>query len=250
MTKAVEQGLPKLRIEEAAARRQARIDKGEDVIVGVNRFRLDDEAKVDILDIDNAKVRLSQIARLKKIRETRSKTDCDTALKNLERVASSGSGNLLEAAVDAARARATLGEISDAMERAFDRHKATTRVISGVYGDAYKGDSEYQLIQQKIADYRTEKQREVAAKAIDLDMDAIGVSSLAAGHRTLVPELIAELRAAGRDDIIVICGGVIPEQDYAFLKDAGVTAIFGPGTNVLDAANVVLSEIAGLKRNR
>ena len=178
------------------------------------------------------------------------------------------------------------------MERAFDRHKATTRVISGVYGDAYKGDSEYQLIQQKIADYRTEKQREprilvakmgqdghdrgakiiatafadmgfavelsdmfetpseVAAKAIDLDMDAIGVSSLAAGHRTLVPELIAELRAAGRDDIIVICGGVIPEQDYAFLKDAGVTAIFGPGTNVLDAANVVLSEIAGLKRNR
>lgn len=292
MTKAVEQGLPKLRIEEAAARRQARIDKGEDVIVGVNRFRLDDEAKVDILDIDNAKVRLSQIARLKKIRETRSKTDCDAALKNLETVASSGSGNLLEAAVDAARARATLGEISYAMERAFDRHKATTRVISGVYGDAYKGDSEYQLIQQKIADYRNEKQREprilvakmgqdghdrgakiiatafadmgfavelsdmfetpseVAAKAIDLDMDAIGVSSLAAGHRTLVPELIAELKAAGRDDIIVICGGVIPEQDYVFLKDAGVTAIFGPGTNVLDAANVVLSEIAGLKRNR
>ena len=292
MTKAVEQGLPKMRIEEAAARRQARVDKGEDVIVGVNRYRLEDEPKVDILEIDNAKVRDAQIARLKKIRETRDPKACENALKALEDVAASGSGNLLEAAVEAARARASLGEISDAMERAFQRHKATTRVISGVYGDAYKGDAQYELIQKKIADYRSQRQREprilvakmgqdghdrgakviatafadmgfdvelsdmfetppeVASRAIKGDVDVIGVSSLAAGHRTLVPELIGELKSAGRDDIIVICGGVIPEQDYGFLEDAGVTAIFGPGSNVLDAANVVLAEVAGMRRNR
>ena len=197
-----------------------------------------------------------------------------------------------EAAIAAARHRASLGEISDAMERAFKRHKATTRVISGVYGDAYKDDAQYQLIQKKIAEYKDQRQRhprilvakmgqdghdrgakviatafadmgfdvdlsdmfetprEVAAKAIAADVDVIGVSSLAAGHRTLVPELIGELKKAGRDDIIVICGGVIPEQDYEFLQDAGVTAIFGPGSNVLDAANVVLAEVAGLRRNR
>ncbi|WP_419911612.1 methylmalonyl-CoA mutase [Hoeflea sp.] len=292
MTKAVEQGLPKMRIEEAAARRQARIDKGEDVIVGVNRYRLEDEPKVDILEIDNAKVRDAQIARLKKIRETRDQAACDAALKSLEEVAASGTGNLLDAAVEAARARASLGEISDAMERAFNRHKATTRVISGVYGEAYKGDAQYELIQKKIADYQKERKREprilvakmgqdghdrgakviatafadmgfdvelsdmfetppeVASKAVAGDVDVIGVSSLAAGHRTLVPELISELKAAGRDDIIVICGGVIPEQDYDFLQNAGVTAIFGPGSNVLDAANVVLAEVAGLRRNR
>ena len=292
MTKAVEQGLPKMRIEEAAARRQARVDKGEDVIVGVNRYRLDDEPKVDILEIDNAKVRDAQIARLKKIRETRDPKACENALKALEDAAASGSGNLLEAAVEAARARASLGEISDAMERAFQRHKATTRVISGVYGDAYKGDAQYELIQKKIADYRSQRQREprilvakmgqdghdrgakviatafadmgfdvelsdmfetppeVASRAIKGDVDVIGVSSLAAGHRTLVPELIGELKSAGREDIIVICGGVIPEQDYGFLEDAGVTAIFGPGSNVLDAANVVLAEVAGMRRNR
>ncbi|WP_136656630.1 methylmalonyl-CoA mutase [Nitratireductor sp. XY-223] len=292
MTKAVEQGLPKMRIEEAAARRQARIDKGEDVIVGVNRFRLEDEPKVDILEIDNAKVRDAQIARLKKIRETRDDKAYDAAINTLEEVAASGEGNLLAAAVEAARARASLGEISDAMERAFNRHKATTRVISGVYGEAYKGDAQYELIQKKIADYQKERRREprilvakmgqdghdrgakviatafadmgfdvelsdmfetppeVASKAIAGDVDVIGVSSLAAGHRTLVPELIGELKAAGREDIIVICGGVIPEQDYDFLQDAGVTAIFGPGSNVLDAANVVLAEVAGMRRNR
>ncbi len=292
MTKAVEQGLPKMRIEEAAARRQARVDKGEDIIVGVNRFRLEDEAKVDILEIDNAKVREAQIARLDKIRRSRDSKACQAALSALGTVATTGNGNLLEAAIKAARARASLGEISDAMEKAFHRHKATTRVISGVYGEAYKGDPEYALIQQKIADYRSQKQRdprilvakmgqdghdrgakiiatafadmgfdvslsdmfetpqEVAVNAIDLDMDVIGVSSLAAGHRTLVPELIEHLKASGRQDIIVICGGVIPEQDYQFLQDAGVAAIFGPGSNVLDAANVVLAEVAGMKRNR
>ena len=292
MTRAVEQGLPKMRIEEAAARRQARIDKGEDVIVGVNRYRLEDEPKVDILEIDNDKVRNAQIARLNKIRETRDKKAYEAAIGTLEEVAASGTGNLLDAAVEAARARASLGEISDAMERAFNRHKATTRVISGVYGDAYKGDAQYELIQKKIADYQKDRQREprilvakmgqdghdrgakviatafadmgfdvelsdmfetppeVASNAIAGDVDVIGVSSLAAGHRTLVPELIGELKAAGRDDIIVICGGVIPEQDYDFLENAGVTAIFGPGSNVLDAANVVLAEVAGMRRNR
>ncbi|MDA4844497.1 methylmalonyl-CoA mutase [Hoeflea poritis] len=292
MTKAVEQGLPKMRIEEAAARRQARIDKGEDVIVGVNRYRLEDEPKVDILEIDNDKVRNAQIARLNKMRQARDKKAYEAAIGTLEEVAASGTGNLLDAAVEAARARASLGEISDAMERAFNRHKATTRVISGVYGDAYKGDAQYELIQKKIADYRNDRQREprilvakmgqdghdrgakviatafadmgfdvelsdmfetppeVASKAVAGDVDVIGVSSLAAGHRTLVPELIGALKAAGRDDIIVICGGVIPEQDYDFLQNAGVTAIFGPGSNVLDAANVVLAEVAGMRRNR
>ena len=292
MTKAVEQGLPKLRIEEAAARRQARIDKGEDVIVGVNRYRLDDEPMIDILEIDNAKVRNAQIARLERIRSTRDQAKCDAALEALQDVAASGSGNLLEAAVEAARARASLGEISDAMETAFNRHKATTRMISGVYGDAYRGDAEYEAVQKKIAAFCEERQREprilvakmgqdghdrgakviatafadmgfavdlsdmfetpeeVATKAIDLGVDVIGVSSLAAGHRTLVPELIEKLKKVGREDIIVICGGVIPEQDYGFLRDAGVAGIFGPGSNVIEAANSVLAEVAGLRRNR
>ncbi len=292
MTKAVEQGLPKLRIEEAAARRQARIDKGEDVIVGVNRYRLDDEPMIDILEIDNAKVRNAQIARLEKIRSTRDQAKCDAALEALQDVAASGSGNLLEAAVEAARARASLGEISDAMETAFNRHKATTRMISGVYGDAYRGDAEYEAVQNKIAAFCEERQREprilvakmgqdghdrgakviatafadmgfavdlsdmfetpeeVAKKAIDLCVDVIGVSSLAAGHRTLVPELIEKLKKLDRQDIIVICGGVIPEQDYGFLRDAGVAGIFGPGSNVIEAANSVLAEVAGLRRNR
>ncbi|MEM9104214.1 MAG: methylmalonyl-CoA mutase, partial [Pseudomonadota bacterium] len=159
MTKAVEQGLPKMRIEEAAARRQARVDKGEDVIVGVNRYRLEDEPNVDILEIDNDKVREAQVARLKKIRESRDQAACDAALNALEDVAASSAGNLLEAAIEAARKRASLGEISDAMERAFERHKATTRVISGVYSDAYKDDAQYQLIQKKISDYREQRQR-------------------------------------------------------------------------------------------
>ncbi len=292
MTKAVEQGLPKLRIEEAAARRQARIDKGEDVIVGVNRYRLDDEPMIDILEIDNAKVRNAQIARLERIRSTRDQAKCDAALEALQDVAASGSGNLLDAAVEAARARASLGEISDAMETAFNRHKATTRMISGVYGDAYSGDAEYEAVQKKIAAFCEERQREprilvakmgqdghdrgakviatafadmgfavdlsdmfetpeeVATKAIDLGVDVIGVSSLAAGHRTLVPELIEKLKKLDRHDIIVICGGVIPEQDYGFLRDAGVAGIFGPGSNVIEAANSVLAEVAGLRRNR
>ncbi|WP_193176899.1 methylmalonyl-CoA mutase [Oricola nitratireducens] len=292
MTKAVEDGLPKLRIEEAAARRQARVDKGEEVIVGVNRFRPADPDKVDILAIDITKVRASQIAKLKKVRETRSKAALESALQNLEKVAASGKGNLLEAAVEAARARATLGEISDAMERAFQRHHAITRVISGVYGEAYAGDPEYAAIQTRIAEVTKtlgrkphilvakmgqdghdrgakviasafadmgftvdlsdmfETPEEVAQKAKAMEVDVVGVSSLAAGHKTLVPELIDRLKAIGAGDIKVVCGGVIPEQDYADLRAAGVAEIFGPGSNVLEAANAVLAQVEGLRRNR
>ncbi|WP_421858630.1 methylmalonyl-CoA mutase [Oricola sp.] len=292
MTRAVTEGLPKMRIEEAAARKQARIDRGEEVIVGVNKFRLADEPAIDILQIDNARVRSAQVARLDKVRATRDKAACTAALEALEKVASSGEGNLLEAAVTAARARATLGEISDAMERAFSRHHAVTRVISGVYSDAYAGDPEYKAIRAKIADFKTargdsphilvakmgqdghdrgakviatafadmgfrvdlsemfETPGEVAQKAIAMGVDVIGVSSLAAGHKTLVPELIETLRATGGGDIIVVCGGVIPEQDYADLRAAGVAEIFGPGSNVLDAANAVLAQVEGVRRNR
>ncbi|PHP67279.1 methylmalonyl-CoA mutase [Zhengella mangrovi] len=292
MTKAVEAGLPKMRIEEAAARRQARIDQGEDVIVGVNKFRLEDETPIDILDIDNARVRAAQIARLERVRAMRNADACNAALGRLEQVARSGEGNLLEAAVEAARQRATLGEISDAMERAFTRHHATTRVISGVYGDAYKDDPEMAALKTRIGALKDERGKapnilvakmgqdghdrgakviatafsdmgfdvamtdmfetpeEVAAKAVSGNVDVVGVSSLAAGHKTLVPQLIAKLKERGADDIIVVCGGVIPEQDYDFLREAGVAEIFGPGTNVIDAAQAVLGQVSGLRRNR
>ena len=292
MTKAVEQGLPKMRIEEAAVKRQARIDQGEDVIVGVNKYQLEDEPPVDILEIDNAKVREEQIKRLTKMRETRNEGAFQAAIDHLEQVAQSGEGNLLEAAVTAAKARASLGEISDAMERAFGRHQALTRVISGVYDQAYEGDAEYQAIQSKIAAYRDEHSKrphvlvakmgqdghdrgakiiatafadigfevslsdmfetpeEVATKAIEAGVNVIGVSSLAAGHKTLVPELIECLKAKSAENIIVIVGGVIPEQDYGFLRDAGVAEIFGPGSSVIVAANSVLNQIRGVRRNR
>lgn len=292
MTKAVEAGMPKMRIEEAAAKRQARIDKVEDVIVGVNKYRLDDEAPIDILQIDNAKVRKSQIERLEQVRSTRNPRAFDDAISALKQAAASGEGNLLALAVEAARARASLGEISDAMEEAFHRHKAPTRVISGVYSEAYADDPEYKTVQAKIADHVKERGREpkilvakmgqdghdrgakviatafadmgfyvelsemfdtpveVAERAIEAGVDVIGVSSLAAGHKTLVPELIELLKAKDRQDIIVICGGVIPEQDYEFLREAGVADIFGPGSNVIDAANAVLARVSGQLRNR
>lgn len=292
MTKAVEQGLPKMRIEEAAARRQACVDKGEDVIVGVNKYVVEDEAPIDILEIDNAKVREAQIVRLNKIKKSRNNDALTASLETLKNVAISGKGNLLEAAIEAARCRATLGEISDAMETAFDRHSATTRVISGVYAEAYKDEPEFKTIQIRISDFIKdtgkaphimvckmgqdghdrgakiiatafadigftvdlsdlfETPQEIATKAIDANVDVIGVSSLAAGHKTLVPELIEFLKAKDRNDIIVICGGVIPEQDHAFLREAGVADIFGPGSNVLDAANAVLGQIKGDRRNR
>ncbi len=292
MTKAIEAGLPKMAIEEAAARRQARIDQGEDVIVGVNKFRLDDEDPVDILDIDNAKVRASQIKRIQKTRQNRHAKTCGAALEALAGAAKSGEGNLLALAVEAARARATLGEISDAMETAFGRHKPVTRVIKGVYAQAYAGDAAYENIQSQIKAYEADKKSlphvliakmgqdghdrgakviatafadlgfkvdltslfstpiETAEMAIALGVDAVGVSSLAAGHKTLIPELIEILRSKGRSDIRIFAGGVIPEQDYSFLRAAGVEEIFGPGSNVLDCAHAVLAIIEGQRRNR
>ena len=292
MTKAIEAGLPKMAIEEAAARRQARIDQGHDVIVGVNKFRLDDEPPVDILDIDNAKVRQGQIKRIKELRRNRDSRACAAVLADLAAAAQSGEGNLLALSVKAARARATLGEISDAMETAFGRHNPVTRVIKGVYADVYKGDPVYENIQQKIKHYEAEKKslphvliakmgqdghdrgakviatafadlgfkvditslfstaEETAEMAIRLGVDAIGVSSLAAGHKTLIPELIEILRAKDRRDIRIFAGGVIPEQDYSFLRAAGVEEIFGPGSNVMDCAHAVLAIIEGKRRNR
>lgn len=291
MTKAVETGLPKMRIEESAAKRQARVDKGEDVVVGVNKYKLDDEAPIDILNIDNAKVRKSQIARLEKMRKHRDPAVHKNAISELKNIAASGKGNLLEVAVEAARARASLGEISDAMEEAFSRHKAITRVISGVYQSDYDGDPEYENLKSRISEFAQSRDKqphilvakmgqdghdrgakiistafadmgfkvdlsgmfetpvEIADRAIASSVDVIGVSSLAAGHKTLIPELINLLKTKNAQDIIVVCGGVIPEQDYQMLKDAGVAEIFGPGSNVLDAANAVLGQITGQRRN-
>ncbi|WP_099825532.1 methylmalonyl-CoA mutase [Oceaniglobus indicus] len=285
MTKAVASGMPKLRIEEAAAKKQARIDRGDEVIVGVNRFRLEKEDDLDIRSIDNAGVRTSQIARLEKIRARRDGDACTAALQVLENGAWDGTGNLLALAVDAARARATVGEISKAMENAFGRHRAEVRTLAGVYGAAYDGDAGFAAIQKDVEDFADEEGRrprmlvvkmgqdghdrgakviatafadigfdvdvgplfqtpeEAAQDAIDNDVHVIGISSQAAGHRTLAPKLIAALKAAGADDILVICGGVIPQQDYAFLRDAGVKAIFGPGTNIPAAARDILQLI-------
>ncbi|HDR27732.1 methylmalonyl-CoA mutase [Rhodovulum sp.] len=282
MTKAVATGMPKLRIEEAAARWQAAVDRGDEVIVGVNKFRLAKEDPIDILDIDNVKVRDSQIARLEQIRASRDQAACDAALSALEQAAFSGQGNLLRLAVEAARARATVGEISMAMEKAFGRHRAEVKTLSGVYGAAYEGDEGFAAIQKAVEDFAEAEGRrprmlvvkmgqdghdrgakviatafadigfdvdvgplfqtpeEAAQDAIDNDVHVIGVSSQAAGHKTLAPKLIEALKAQGADDIIVICGGVIPQQDYDFLRAAGVKAIFGPGTNIPTAANDIL----------
>ncbi|TCP44046.1 methylmalonyl-CoA mutase [Rhodovulum marinum] len=282
MTKAVASGMPKLRIEEAAAKWQAAVDRGDEVIVGVNKFRLEKEDEIDILDVDNVKVREAQIARLDRIRATRDQAACDAALAALEQAAASGQGNLLRLAVEAARARATVGEISMAMEKVFGRHRAEVRTLSGVYGAAYEGDEGFAAIQKAVEDFAEDEGRrprmlvvkmgqdghdrgakviatafadigfdvdvgplfqtpeEAAQDAIDNDVHVIGVSSQAAGHKTLAPKLIEALKEQGAEDIIVICGGVIPQQDYAFLKDAGVKAIFGPGTNIPEAASDIL----------
>ncbi|WP_138470810.1 methylmalonyl-CoA mutase [Poseidonocella sp. HB161398] len=285
MTKAVASGMPKLRIEETAARRQAMIDKGEEVIVGVNKYRKDKEDPIDILDIDNTAVRKSQVARLEKMRATRDEAACTAALAELTRRASEG-GNLLEAAVEAARARASVGEISMAMEEVFGRHRAEVKTLAGVYGSAYEGDEGFAAIQREIGEFAAKEGRrprmlvvkmgqdghdrgakviatafadigfdvdvgplfqtpaEAAQDAIDNDVHVVGISSQAAGHKTLAPQLIEELKAQGAGDILVVCGGVIPAQDYQFLYDAGVKAIFGPGTNIPDAASKVLKLIS------
>ncbi len=281
MTRAVEAGIPKLRIEEAAAKRQARIDRGEDVIVGVNRFKLKDEPPVEVRDIDNAAVREAQIARLKKMRAERDQSRCDAALSALSDGAR-GDANLLALAVDAARARATVGEISAAMEKVFGRHRAEIRSIAGVYGKAYEGDADFAAVQREVERFEADAGRrprilvakmgqdghdrgakviatafadlgfdvdigplfqtpdEVAKDAIEADVHVVGISSQAAGHKTLVPQLIEALKRQGGDDILVIVGGVIPAQDYAFLQQVGVAAIFGPGTNIVEAATKVL----------
>ena len=286
MTKAIEAGMPKLRIEESAAKRQARVDRGEDVIVGVNKYVPENVEMVDVLDIDNAEVRESQIRRLEQIRASRDQAACDAALLALKEGAA-GDANLLELCVNAARARATVGEMSDAMEAVFGRHKAEVRSIHGVYGAAYADDEDYAALLARVDGFAEANGRrprmlvakmgqdghdrggkviatafadfgfdvdvgplfqtpeEVARDAVEQDVHIVGVSSQAAGHKTLVPQLIEELNKAGADDVLVVCGGVIPPQDYDFLRDAGVSAVFGPGTNILEAAGTVLDLLEG-----
>ncbi|MES2667219.1 MAG: methylmalonyl-CoA mutase [Pseudomonadota bacterium] len=284
MTKAVATGMPKLRIEESAARRQAMIDRGEEVIVGVNKYRLEVEDPIDILDIDNLAVREAQVARLRATRDARDEAACEASLAELTNRAAHG-GNLLEAAVVAARARATVGEISMAMEKVFGRHRAEVKTLAGVYGAAYEGDQGFADIQADVEAFAVEEGRrprmlvvkmgqdghdrgakviatafadigfdvdvgplfqtpeEAAQDAIDNDVHVVGISSQAAGHKTLAPKLVQALRDAGAGEILVICGGVIPQQDYQFLHDAGVKAIFGPGTNIPQAAQDILALI-------
>jgi methylmalonyl-CoA mutase len=259
------------------------------VIVGVNKYRKDKEDPIDIMNIDNDKVRESQVARLASIRASRDQAACDAALAEVTRRATEG-GNLLDAAVDAARARATVGEISMAMEGVFGRHRAEVKTLAGVYGAAYAGDDGFAAIQKAIEAFAEEEGRrprilvvkmgqdghdrgakviatafadigfdvdvgplfqtpeEAAQDAIDNDVHVVGISSQAAGHKTLAPKLIAELRAQGAGDILVICGGVIPQQDYEFLRNAGVKAIFGPGTNIPDAAKNILGLIRAARQ--
>jgi methylmalonyl-CoA mutase len=289
MTAAVASGLPKLRIEETAAKRQARIDRGLEVIVGVNKYRKDSEDPIDFRDIDNVAVREGQIARLKQVRATRDTAACEAALDEVTRCASEG-GNLLEAAITAARARATVGEISMAMEKVFGRHRAEVKTLAGVYGTAYEGDAGFARIQAAVEAFAEDEGRrprmlvvkmgqdghdrgakviatafadigfdvdvgplfqtpeEAAQDAVDNDVHVIGISSQAAGHKTLAPKLVAALKAADAEDIIVICGGVIPQQDYQFLYDAGVKAIFGPGTNIPKAAEDILALITAARK--
>ena len=289
MTKAVAAGMPKLRIEEAAARRQAAVDRGEEVIVGVNRYVSDDTSEVDILSIDNTAVREAQIARIERVRAERAGAPCRAALDALGACAESGGGNLLECAVAAASARATVGEISDALERVWTRHRTVTPSISGVYGAAWEGDEGFARIRADIEAFAREEGRrprmmvvklgqdghdrgariiatafadlgfdvdigplfqtpeEAARQAIENDVHVVGVSSQAAGHRSLVPALIETLRGLDASDVAVVCGGVIPPQDHAPLRSAGVSAIFGPGAHIPAAAAEVLEVV---KRHR
>ena len=284
MTKAVAAGMPKLRIEETAARRQADIDRGDQVIVGVNKYRLNEEDQLEIRDIDNNAVREAQVTRLENIKKHRNEKKCSQALSNLEKVAAGG-GNLLSAAVEASRARATVGEISMAMEKVFGRHRAEVKTLAGVYGAAYEGDEDFIAIQLELEKFAKDEGRrprmlvvkmgqdghdrgakviatafadigfdvdvgplfqtpdEAAQDAIDNDVHVIGISSQAAGHKTLAPKLIESLNQRDAGDILVICGGVIPQQDYEFLYEKGVKAIFGPGTNIPQAASKILDLI-------
>ena len=288
MTKAVAAGMPKLRIEETAAKRQADIDRGDQVIVGVNKYRLTQEDELDIRDIDNDAVRAAQVKRLENIKKERDEKTCSAALLNLEKAAEGGD-NLLAAAVEASRARATVGEISMAMEKVFGRHRAEVKTLAGVYGAAYEGDEDFIAIQHELEKFTKDEGRrprmlvvkmgqdghdrgakviatafadigfdvdvgplfqtpdEAAQDAIDNDVHVIGISSQAAGHKTLAPKLIEALKSRDAGDILVICGGVIPQQDYEFLYEKGVKAIFGPGTNIPAAASKILDLIRQTK---
>ena len=288
MTKAVAAGMPKLRIEETAAKRQADIDRGDQVIVGVNKYRLTQEDELDIRNIDNDAVRAAQVKRLENIKKERDEKNCSAALLNLDKAAEGGD-NLLAAAVEASRARATVGEISMAMEKLFGRHRAEVKTLAGVYGAAYEGDEDFIAIQHELEKFTKDEGRrprmlvvkmgqdghdrgakviatafadigfdvdvgplfqtpeEAAQDAIDNDVHVIGISSQAAGHKTLAPKLIEALKSRDAGDILVICGGVIPQQDYEFLYEKGVKAIFGPGTNIPAAASKILDLIRQTK---
>ena len=293
MAKAIESGMPKLRIEESAARKQARIDRGEDVIVGVNKYQLEDEEEVETLAIDNAAVRTAQINRLGEIRKHRDDAKVQAALAALTHAAESGEGNLLELAVEATRLRASGGEISYALESAFGRYNAETKTVTGVYGSAYSEDAQWLQLQADVQAFADEHGRlpsmlvskmgqdghdrgakviasafgdvgfeialtpmfstpqEVAQQALEANVHVVGVSSQAAGHTTLVPELIVELRRAGAHHVQVVVGGVIPKKDYDFLMQTGVKAVFGPGTRIPDAAREVLDQIVdGVRRGK
>jgi methylmalonyl-CoA mutase len=285
MTKCVDSGWAKLRIESAAAQKQARIDSAQDVIVGVNKYRLGQEAEIDILDVDNVRVRLEQIERLKRIKSTRDASQVEQTLDALTQSAQTGEGNLLELSVQAIRARATVGEVSMALEKVFGRHRADTHKVSGVYAQAYDSAEGWEQLKAEISDFASQEGRrprvliaklgqdghdrgakvvasayadlgfdvdigplfqtpqECVRQAIENDVHAIGVSTLAAGHKTLVPEIIEQLNAQGAQGIIVFVGGVIPKQDYEFLYSAGVKGIYGPGTPIPASAKDVLEQI-------
>jgi methylmalonyl-CoA mutase len=285
MTKAIETGVPKMRIEEAAAKKQARIDSGKDILVGVNKYKVNEKTDFEVREVDNGAVRNAQIERLKKLKAERDADAVTAALKQLSECAKTGEGNLLELAIEAARKRATLGEISSAMEEHFGRHKATVRTISGVYSKESLGDAEFIKVQELTNKFAAEVGRrprimiakmgqdghdrgakvvatsfadmgfdvdmgplfqtpeEVARQATENDVDFIGASSLAGGHKTLIPQLVNELEKLGRDDIIVFVGGVIPQQDYDYLFEQGVAAVFGPGSKIPQCAMMILQKV-------
>ena len=286
MTKAIQEGIPKMRIEEASARRQARIDSGKEVIVGVNKYRLEKEEPIEILEVDNTQVRLNQIKRIQEVKKTRNENEVQKALDAITKAAQSGEGNLLELAIDAARKRATLGEISFAIEKVCGRYQPVTRTISGVYSSEYSKDDQLFNEVRKMTDEFAQREgrrprimiakmgqdghdrgakvvatayadmgfdvdvgplfqtpEETAKQAVENDVHVVGMSSLAGGHKTLLPQLVEELKKLGREDIIVICGGVIPAQDYDYLYEHGASAIFGPGTKIPEAGKKIMELI-------
>ncbi len=287
MTKAIESGMPKLRIEESAAKKQAAIDSGRDVIVGVNKYQMAEEDDIEVLDVDNAAVRESQIARLKTMRANRDEAACQKALEAITASCESGEGNLLELSVNAARLRASVGEISDAMEKVFGRHKAEIKLVSGAYGSIVSEDNDFNDLQKRVDDFAAKEGRrpriliakmgqdghdrgakvvatayadagfdvdvgplfqtpeEAAKMAVENDVHVVGVSSLAAGHKTLVPQLVAELKKLDASDIVVVCGGVIPRQDYDALFAAGAAKVFGPGTPITTSGVQTMDAIEG-----